>query len=77
MDFIGTLLGAITEGITGIIAPIVDGIKTAFLQLIYVDPSAESKTVSAIAYFLFVMLGISVGVGLVWLVISLFKKRGH
>lgn len=75
-DFIGTLFEAITEGITGIIAPVVDAIKTAFLQLVYVDPEAETKVVSTLAYFLFAMLGLSVGIGLIWLVMSLFKRRG-
>lgn len=75
-DFITTLFEAITAGITGIIAPIVGGVKDGFLQLIYVDPTAEQKEVSVIAYFLFAMLGLSVGVGLVWLVMSLFKRRG-
>ena len=74
--FITTLFEAITSGITGIIAPIVNGIKTGFMQLIYVDPSAQTLEVSTLAYFLFAMLGLSIGVGLVWLVISLFKRRG-
>ena len=75
-DFISTLFEAITEGITGIITPVVDAIKTAFLQLVYVDPEAEAKVVSTLAYFLFAMLGLSVGIGLIWLVMSLFKRRG-
>ena len=75
-DFISTLFEAITQGITGIIAPIVDGIKTAFMELVYVDPDATEPVVSALAYFLFVCLGLSIGVGLVWLVMSLFKRRG-
>ena len=74
--FIETLFEAITSGITGIIAPMVDGIKDAFLELVYVDPNAAEKEVSVIAYFLFAMLGLSIGVGLIWLVISLFKRRG-
>lgn len=79
MDFLANLLKAITEGITGIIAPMVEAIKTGFLELIYENPDAtgDTKTLSAFAYFLFAMLGISIGVGLVWLVISLFKRRGH
>ena len=74
--FIETLFEAITSGITGIIGPMVDGIKDAFLELVYVDPTASEKEVSVIAYFLFAMLGLSIGVGLIWLVISLFKRRG-
>lgn len=76
MNFVESLFQALTEGITGIIAPMVDAIKTGFLELIYVDAAAESPQLSAIAYFLFAMLGLSIGVGLVWLVISLFKRRG-
>lgn len=77
MEFVTTLFEAITAGITGIIAPIVEGIKTGFLELIYVDPTATGeKELSAIAYFLFACLGLSIGVGLVWLVMSLFKRRG-
>ena len=76
MNFVQSLFQALTEGITGIIAPMVDAIKTGFLELIYVDATAESPQLSAIAYFLFAMLGLSIGVGLVWLVISLFKRRG-
>lgn len=76
MTFITTLLGAITSGITGIMAPIIEGIKTGFKALIYVNPTAETLVVSDLAYFLFAMLGISIGVGLVWLCISLFKRRG-
>lgn len=75
MTFITTLLGAITSGITGIMSPIIEGIKTGFKTLIYVNPTAETLVVSDLAYFLFAMLGISIGVGLVWLCISLFKRR--
>lgn len=77
MDFITELFKAIVAGITGIVSPIVDAVKTGFLELIYVDPNAEgAKILSSIAYFLFAMLGLSIGVGLVWLVMSLFKRRG-
>ena len=76
MTFITSLFEALTAGITGIIAPMVEGIKEGFLEVIYVDPSATTPELSAIAYFLFAMLGLSIGVGLVWLVISLFKRRG-
>lgn len=72
---ITSLFEAITEGITGIISPIVEGIKVGFTTLVS-DTSGESSTISLIGYFLFAMLGLSIGVGLVWLVISLFKRRG-
>lgn len=74
-SLITSLFEAITEGITGIISPIVEGIKTGFTTLVS-DTSGETSTISLIGYFLFAMLGLSIGVGLVWLVISLFKRRG-
>ncbi len=74
-DLITSLFEAITEGITGIISPIVDGIKTGFTTLVS-DTAGDATTISLIGYFLFAMLGLSIGVGLVWLVISLFKRRG-
>lgn len=76
MTFLTDLFEALTAGITGIMTPIITGIKDGFLEVIYKDPAAESPELSVIAYFLFAMLGLSIGVGLVWLVISLFKRRG-
>ena len=73
--FIGSIFENVTEGVTKTIKTIVDAIKSIFLNLIYEDPSAEVKVVSEFAIFLFVLLGISVGVGLVWLVLSLIKRR--
>lgn len=76
MTFITSLLEALVAGITGIVTPMIEAIKTGFEEIVYVDPSATTKVVSTIGYFLFAMLGVSIGVGLVWLVISLFKRRG-
>lgn len=76
MAFITSLLEALVAGITGIVAPMIEAIKTGFEEVVYVDPEATTKVVSTLGYFLFAMLGVSIGVGLVWLVISLFKRRG-
>ena len=74
-DFVSGIFENMTEGVTKTIKTIVDAIKSIFLNLIYEDPAAETKVVSQLAIFLFVMLGVSVGVGLVWLVLSLIKRR--
>lgn len=75
MSFITTLIEAITTGITALITPIVTAIHEGFLAFLYVDPEAETRVVSDLAVFLMVFLGVSIGVGLVWLAISLFKRR--
>ena len=76
MTFITTLIEAITTGITALISPIVQAVHEGFQAFLYVDPTSETKVVSDLAIFLMVFFGVSIGVGLVWLAISLFKRRG-
>lgn len=77
MTFVTTLIEAITTGITALITPIAQGLQEGFMAFLYVDPTAEEKVVSDVAIFLFVMLGVSIGVGLVWLAISLFRGKSR
>lgn len=76
MTFITTLIEAITTGITALITPIVTAVHEGFLAFLYGDTAGtESQVVSDLAIFLMVFFGVSIGVGLVWLAISLFKRR--
>ena len=75
MTWITSLIEAITTGLTALITPIVSAIHEGFLAFLYVDPDADTKVVSDLAIFLMVFFGVSIGVGLVWLAISLFKRR--
>lgn len=50
------------------------GIKDAFLNLLYVDPTADSLVVSDFAKFGFIMIGFSLGLGVVRMIIH--KIRG-
>lgn len=72
---IAEVIESITQGITALIAPVVSAIKTAFMNFLYVDPAAETLVMSDLAKFLLVFLGVSIGVSLVWVAISLFKRR--
>lgn len=76
MEFITTLIEAITTGITALISPMVNAIHEGFTVMLYGETAGtESQVLTPLAYFLFVFLGVSIGVGLVWLAISLFKRR--
>lgn len=69
------LINAIVIGIQGLVSPVVEAIKDGFNNFLYVDPSASTKVVSDVALFCMCMLGLSIGIGLVWLAISIFKRR--
>lgn len=72
---ITTIFNAIISGLTTIPTAVVDAIKSLFQEFVYEDPSAATKTLSDVGYFLLAFLGVSIGMGLVWLVISLFKRK--
>ena len=70
---VGTMLegeDAVKEGIIDEVG----GIKDAFLQIIYEDPTASERTLSALAEFGFVMLGISLALGLVHMAVRLIRR---
>lgn len=69
------VISAITTGISALVSPMVSAIKDGFEAFLYVDPSASTKVLSDVAQFCLLFLGISIGVGLVWLAISIFKRR--
>ena len=69
------MLSSIGLGITSIVGVVVNGIKESFLEFVYVDKDSDNLVVSDLAYFLFFMLGFSIAVGLIWLVIFMFKRR--
>lgn len=72
---ITAIFNAIISGLTTIPTAVVDAIKSLFEEFIYEDPDATTKALSDVSYFLLAFLGVSVGMGLVWLCISLFKRK--
>lgn len=59
----------LTETITNLAG----GIKDTFLNLMYVDPEAETKVISEFAKFGFALFGLSFGIGLVWIIVKKIK----
>lgn len=78
MTFVTSLIEAITTGITALISPMVVGLQDGFNAFLYGETAGtENQVVSDLAIFMFVMLGVSIGVGLVWLAISIFRGRSR
>ena len=77
MTFVTSLIQAITTGITGLITPIVQGLQEGFTAFLYTTNAENEQVVSDLAIFMFTMLGLSIGVGLVWLCISIFRGRAR
>ncbi len=70
----GELINQIFIGFTDAIKGIAGGLKSAFEQLIYVDPDATTKTLSDFAKFSFVMMGLSLAFSIIFLIVR--KIRG-
>ncbi|MEG2541394.1 MAG: hypothetical protein RSB59_06480 [Clostridia bacterium] len=70
-ELIKQVFSSFGETITGMTS----GIKSAFMNLLYVDPLATAPVVSDMAKFMFLMLGLSLALGLVSGAIALIKNR--
>ena len=68
------IVNAIFSGFTETISNFASGIKDAFMQIIYVDPTAETKVLSSLAQFGFLFLGISLAIGLVHMAVRLIRR---
>lgn len=68
------LINQIFTGFTDAIKGIAGGLKNAFEQIIYVDPSATEKVLSDFAKFAFIMMGLSLAFSIVFLIVR--KIRG-
>ena len=75
-EAITELWNAIISGLTEVPMAIVNAIKELFVNFVFDNYGAEGQAISFMGYFLFAVLGLSIGVGLVWLCISIFKRRG-
>lgn len=52
----------------------VEALKDGFANLIYVDPTALTPEISPLALFGFIMVGLSMGIGLVYTVFKMIKR---
>ncbi len=64
----------IFSGFSTTITSFAKGIKDAFLNILYEDPTAETKVLSSVAEFGLVFLGISLAIGLVYTATRLIRR---
>lgn len=69
-DLISTLFSSFSEAMKGM----GDGIKNAFLNVLYVDPSATQLVVSDFAKFFFLTAGLGMAIGLVYGAVRLIRR---
>lgn len=72
------LISEIFTSFTTVIQGLAGGLKTAFGQLIYVDPSASSPVFSPLILFLFTMAGLGLASGILYKIFGLIQahRRG-
>lgn len=58
-----------------VIEGLAEGLKTAFEQLIYVDPAASEKVFSPLVIFVFVLAGLGVATGILYKIFGLISHR--
>lgn len=71
----GDIVSKIFTGFTQTITNLAKGIKDAFVNLIYEDPTAETKVLSTFAEFGLVFLGISIAIGLVYTTTRIIRNH--
>lgn len=69
-DLISTLFSSFSEAMKGM----GDGIKNAFLNVLYADPSASQLVVSDFAKFVFLTAGLGMAIGLVYGAVRLIRR---
>lgn len=72
------LITAIFSTFTTVIQGLASGLKTAFSQLLYVDPTASDPTFSPLVLFIFTLAGLGLATGILYKMFGLIKahRRG-
>lgn len=65
-ELITTMFSGVTETITGLGS----AIKDMFMNLLFVDPAAETLVLSEFAKFSFLLMGVSLALGLGYFIIN-------
>lgn len=65
----GSLIQTMFSGVTETVQGLASGIKEMFLNLIYENPTASEKVVSEFAEFSFLLMGVSLALGLGYFII--------
>lgn len=67
------LLSLLFESFSTIITGLAGGIKDSVSELIYVDPTAETKVLSDAVQFIFVIAGLSIAMTVFFMVFRLIR----
>ena len=70
----GELITSMFSSFSDVISGLAGGVKDMFMEMLYVDPLAETLVLSDFAKFGFVMAGLSLALGLGYFIIR--KIRG-
>ena len=71
----GEMVKKIFTSFTDVITNLSSGLKSAFTNIIYEDPAATEKVLSAPVEFVLIFAGVSLAVGLVYGAFKLIKAR--
>ncbi len=69
------LVQAIFATFTTVIQGLAGGLKTAFSQLLYVDPAASDPVFSPMVLFIFTMAGLGLAAGILYKMFGLIQSR--
>ena len=69
------LITAIFSTFTVVIQGLATGLKTAFSQLLYVDPAAEHPVFSPMVLFIFTLAGLGLATGILYKMFGLIKSH--
>lgn len=69
------LITAIFTTFTSVIQGLSSGLKTAFSQLLYVDPAAENPVFSPMVLFIFTLAGFGLATGILYKMFGLIKSH--
>ena len=70
-EAVKTMFSSFTE----VIGSLANGIKNAFMNILYVDPEAETKVLSDPVQFFLIFGGVTLAIGLVMGAFKFFKSR--
>lgn len=70
----GTIVSKFSEGFTGMLEPLANGLKNGFSNLIYVDPTAEVKVLSDVAEVGLIAGGMALAIGIVMGIFHLVRR---
>ena len=71
----GELITTIFTSFTTVIGGIADGLKEAFVNLVYVDPAAADPTFSPLVLFIFTMAGLGLAAGILYKIFGMVRAR--